>query len=1802
MVSPHHLPSGRIQKVRHPLMTPALFFLGVGMIVGGLWIVSTSGLVANHLKPRLEVELAQALNRTVAIGRLEGLLFNRLILKNVTISSPAKDSETLDITIDRVVVQYSLWDILVRKRSPADSLHQIQLIRPLIQFERSPEGEWKGPDLMSLPRRRYTAGPGIPPPVVPAIKISLVAGEIRLTDASHTASIRKLRGLLNLKDPSAVRLFLSGRTDRHRLQNIKISGILDLNQQDYRLSLKASRVGLRPFERVAKVTDYFEIMRGHADLELKVRSGKARSRVLIPGVRVDGKLVLYDVTGKTSLLARPLQNIFGVVHLADNQLIIKNVQAIFGKTTWSGQGSVENLEKPRLNIKVQSENLDLADLIESFPRLSQLPASGSGEAVISIKGQAPDLAVTGTFKIPQGKIGNLKIRKFETISRFKNNELRLLKARGIFARGWIEGSGRILFPETGPEPGRMDFQGSVQNLAAEEIASLFGLKDIQGRLDGILDLKGRLDQPILKGSLSASRIKIAKMNFRKVKGRLEYRRNVLDLDLKSDWENMTAVRLRVQGEHQAPGWALKKLRITQGRRELLSAEGDWSIARAGVFAGRVRTSDLPIKNIAFLPDAVSHLQGTLNFKGRLDGAFDRPALAGRFHTKSMLNVKGNKIDAQGEISLTPQKIELQKVHLDRKRIRLSGWIDLKKPVKLQGTLIMQKVDLENLAALGGMRSGQSRLSGQASGRVSLTGALKALKSKGTVTLAGLKWAGLSADSGSLEFSSSGRRLWIKKLEMLQRGGKFNAVLETDRKKNDRFFHILAWMESFEIGKKKWTGDLKIDGACDHNSPEPEYSGKLALDHLEVDGKALPSAEGELVLAGKKINLKRLQWGQSLSGSGEFSFGSELGGVFQLMLEKSDLDAVRALIVPGKEALGEPLSGSVQMILNRRQLNGKAHLNARQSEIRCEFNTLFSQTGKLGAYSGHIEMRDMRSATVFDLALLTEPENAPQGTLSGWVDFQGRAGRLKALSGDVDFLNFKLGHWHFKQLKTAWEANDKAVKILKLEGRQPLGSLQVSAGAMHFMPDGQHALNLDLKAENFHFFLKRIHGEFKLKGTLGLKPVHDLQLEIASPDFGLEKYVFGDFRAGVRYRGENLEIRTPPDCPFPIVGDLSLPPGGAVIFKRLTIADARHNYECINAAGRIDDEGTSDFLVKAHDVPADMIARCLGWPQPWTGIANGSVHYTDSQHIPHIRIKPKIENGSVIGLPFDVFYGDLVLDRDWLHFRGPEGAAVLRRYGKYTMFLTGKIPVPQDDAAAERMKGMEMDVSLSMPEGDLAYLVFVPHIASAGGKSSLELKLRGTMEYPSLSGRAGIVNGTIAPRLYAPEIKNIYADLKFEDNKMFIQRLEGRLGEGILKVTAGSSAPWACIFRRLQPHQLNLILDSGEEHLSLDATSEYEFVSADVKMRAWLRGTLEEPVIGGSMELANGQFTYPPRALTEYARQIDGAATRYDKLKIISRRNFWFYNDVVRAQIAPDNSVVLNGGKHDFSGEGQVEITKGSFSYLDTDFNLDPNEKTRVVLQGREKPRLQGLAKTVIRDVQIRDEGRRRDATIYLKVRGEIGALTAEFKSDPEMTKGQIVSLLTLGEDFSSWSGEEVDRKIRSGGAGLKDIPPVLGRWAGKLLGRQIEKEIKKIAPLDVIDIRLGGVQKLTDSIMEGDSNTGPAAAEGGTEVTGTSLLMNTQIDVGKYLTDDLFLNYRGILKESEGEPGSLSWQSLVGLEYHLDTSRKIKIYKNFDVDSGQELFLGIEGRTEFKSWSPEEEKEGRNDIAARMTPTPGKPD
>lgn len=1779
---PPHLPKARVQQIRHPLLSLSILLGSVLLLVGGFWLLSSSGLVANRFKPQLERELSTALNRSVTIDRIEGGLFDRVVLRNMRISNRTAGTESLDITIQRVVVQYSLWDILVRKRPLAESLYQIQLIHPLIRFERTPEGKWLGPDLASLPLGGLAAGPAAPAPLLPPIKLSLLAGEVRVQDGPRSMSLKNLKGLLNLRDPSAARLFLSGRTDPGRRQNVRLSGLLDLTQGTYRLGLNAAKLQLGAWGRVFKLSEWADMQSGQADLNLKLVSREPSDRDWLPGMSVSGRAVLYDLAFATRLLPVPIQNVFGVVSLEDRDLNLKNLQAVVGKTSWSAQGRIENLRAPRLHIRVQSQDLNLSDLTEVVPKFRQLRTTGSGQAAILIKGPAADLNVTGTFNLPEGQVGRLAIRKFEVISKYHAGQLRILLARGLLARGGIEGTGTISFgSENQPQPA-IRVQTNVKGVELADLSELLGLKSLQGKLDGSLAVTGALERPEFKGSFSSPRIRVEGVELKRLSGYSVLDGQTWTLRLLADWGPLSQAVLAGEVLRQGEGWKLQAATLTHGGRELLRVSGQWAGRGDQPWSGRITTRRLPLPLVPALPSSCRHLNGTVTFTGDLSGTPRQPELKGAFQAAPLLTADGLALDAQGQLRLSPRGLDVNEAWVDDQRMRLEGHVGWGSTDSLSAQLAFKRGSVRSLLLLAGQRPPRDTR-GHLNGQVVLSGTTQQVQSRGDVTFKNLAYRTLSADSGTLKFTTQGRRLWLKELSLVQPQGKFNAFVETELGKAPGPFQVLAWMENFRVGERTWSGDLRVRGTSLAGERET-YAAQLSLENFGVDGRSLPALRGQVEIRGSQVDFKNLTWGEKLTGQGSLTLSPNPQGRLELGFVQSDLEPLRTLLFPKWYPVPEPLTGSLRADLAQRHVAATLKAAGEQGNFQGDVELSFGVKA-WQSLEGRLQLDDMRTSTLLTLFQADRPEHAPQGRLSGQLLFSGREGRLEQHAGDLTFTGFVFGHWKFKSLHVAWEQTGDELKLKKLDGLQPVGSLQAESGRLQWDQDGQGRISLNLLADQFGFFSRTFSGHFAVRGSLRLQPEFDLRLAVASPDFQLNLYPFGDFRAQLQYQGENLIIRTPADYPLTIAGDLRLPPDGTVFFNRLTIADSRQTY--IDATGRVDGTNTSDLRIKVRNVNADIIARSLGWPQPWAGNTSGLFRYTDADKNVRMEIDVRIENGSVLNLPFDVCSGNLLVDRDWLYFRGQQAPVTLTRYGKYTLTLEGKLPLPQSPAAAAALKGAEMDLKVAMPEGDLSYITFIPYFSDASGRSGLDLRVHGTMDYPTLSGRAWAEKATLSPRLYAPRVKDVNLALAFDDNQVYIERMEGTVGEGRLRLSAGPLAPWACVFRRLQPHELNLRVDSDQKKLRLETTPDVEYVSALADLHVLLGGTYEAPVVSGQLELSDGQLTFPARPLTEFARNLKSANLGYDRFKLVTRNNLWFYNDVVRAQIKPDQSVVLNGGKYDFSAEGRIALAKGTFTYLNTDFNLDPNEEAAVLFPGREKPRLEGLAKTVIRNVEIKDEGRSRNATIYLRVQGEVGALKVTLSSEPDMTQAQIVSLLTLGEDYSSWSQEQIDQKVQAAGA------RVLGRLAGNLIGREIGRSIKKFTPVDVIDVRLGGVEKLADSIMAGEGNS-RSAQSGGSEITGTSLLQDTQIDVGKYVTDDLFLNYRGVLKDRGTEQGGLSWQSYLGLEYNLDPSKRIRVYKNFDVDSNQEVFWGIEGRMQFKGWVP---SDAETDSAA-TTPTP----
>jgi hypothetical protein len=1772
----HKLPKRRIEQARHPWLALGLILGFAALIVGGIWFVYASGMVANRYKPDIERELSKALNRPVTVERLEGGVFDRVVLRHVTIGAPASDPHSLNITIERVVVRYSLWDILVKKKALADGLREIQLIRPLIRFERDAQGVWHTPNLISWAGPNTSKVTALPP-----IKLTLTNGEMRFSAPGQTASLHHVRGFLNFKDSTRVPLFLSGRTGTEHSQNLKVSGELDLTRGQFNLGLTAENLALRPVDRLLQSSPFFEILEGSATISLKAKTRAAHKNDLIPGVDLQGKLVLNQCALKTSVVTVPVCGLVGVTLLNNDRLTIKSLQGELGKTLWQAKGTIEHLQRPTLFLTVEDSHLKLIDLVESFPRFGQLKTTGEGSAVISVQGTVPDLTATASLHLANGKIGQVRIQNFESISRYAQGELNLLLAKGVVAHGTAEGHGRIRLANTPGESPLVDFSLQAHALDLHELGSLLKISNGQGRLDAQLAVTGQLDHPTWRGEVTTPLLTLAGNEFKNFRATLLASPESVEVAAKTSWGALSDLEATLSLARKQKEWLIQPLRLSRQGEELLRISGKYVAGNPASLETTLKGKNLPLALLPAWPSALKQINGLFSLSGRCTGSLDHPELDVRIASTRLCQEAEPSLDLKGDLFWNGERLQVRSLDLDHRRVRLQGLVDFKSKTVETGAISLESCPVETCLRLAGVTPA---VHGRVQGSVNVNGPFSQLMSKGDLAFAALAGKGFAAQSGTAVFSSNGDNLWIKRFELNQGSGKFNATLETSHGKAG-YVRARVWLDKFELAGHRYSGDLKADGALQNNATDCNLA--MTTGNLERDAIALPPLAGTLVWQGGNhlLLVKNATWGNELNLTGQVNFEKTPFFSLQANFDHARLKTIREFFNRDAKAAKEPLTGSVRVQGTAGQAKADFNLLLGSGEINGTAQTLAAAGNTPAGLQLSLKFSKLKTQSLADLFLVKDLASVPDTKISGTFSLQPSAGKAPFTSGNITCTDFKYGQWTFSSLKAAWETHGDRIELEQLEGLQPDGSLKLSKGMWQIRPDGTYGLALDLAASNFYFFYKRFNGHFHLKGSVDSLDPFDLNLNVASSDFGLHNYTFGDLHADVHYKNDELRFQSLPGLPYKIVGYALLPPGGSVDFKRLEVSDAL--FKRVSAAGFIDGEGKgrSDFLVNVYGVPADTIARSFGWPQPWSGMARGSVHYTDPGDAVNVKIKVKVEDGSVLNIPFDSFSGTVLLEHDWLYFKAPEDAptpndpamangCVLRRGDKYTLLFKGRLPCPQTDAADKAMRGAEMDLNVVLPEGDLSYLVLIPYVASASGKSRLNLSIRGTMDYPSISGSATIEDGVIAPRLYTPKVDKVYADLRFDNNKMYIQRFEARLGEGSLTAKAGPAAPYAAVFRRLVPDELNLILESANGRLRLDATPDMEFISAWMTGKVTLNGTLDNPVFSGIIEFSDGNFVYPPNLLSHWAQDLKGGSVQYHDLRLITRKNFWFANDMLRAQIKPDNSVVFNGGKNDFSGEGRVAVSKGFFTYLDADFSLDTTQESSVTFQGRQAPVLHAVASTVIQNVQIKDEGKLRQVTIYMTVQGTVGALKLDLTSEPAMTQAQIMSLLTLGEDFSSWTKEQIDEKVQASGARM------LGRWAGSLIGQQIKSRLQKIAPVDVVGIRFGGVENAAGNIVSGGSNTQTSGSQVPAETTGMSLLQDTQIDLGKYLTQDLYLNYRATLKDRGVDRGGLAWQSLVGLEYNLDATRKLKFTKDFDADNGSELFVGIEGRTEFKGWKP----------------------
>ena len=185
-------------------------------------------------------------------------------------------------------------------------------------------------------------------------------------------------------------------------------------------------------------------------------------------------------------------------------------------------------------------------------------------------------------------------------------------------------------------------------------------------------------------------------------------------------------------------------------------------------------------------------------------------------------------------------------------------------------------------------------------------------------------------------------------------------------------------------------------------------------------------------------------------------------------------------------------------------------------------------------------------------------------------------------------------------------------------------------------------------------------------------------------------------------------------------------------------------------------------------------------------------------------------------------------------------------------------VPIVDAGGGSKAGEHMDVRLSVKDGGMALLTSVtPDLRWQGGLAAIDVRLRGPVEQPVLSGSASISRATLDCPLLRFPLTNAGAELRAGAGMLTVEALEARCGRrghirarGSLPVYGrGRGAPLLATLQQQAQHHV------ASHRLTVEATGMElrlrNMYSGQYDAQLALTDSLASPTVAGNMRFSKG---------------------------------------------------------------------------------------------------------------------------------------------------------------------------------------------------------------------------------------------------------------------------------------------------------------------------------------------------------------
>ena len=292
--------------------------------------------------------------------------------------------------------------------------------------------------------------------------------------------------------------------------------------------------------------------------------------------------------------------------------------------------------------------------------------------------------------------------------------------------------------------------------------------------------------------------------------------------------------------------------------------------------------------------------------------------------------------------------------------------------------------------------------------------------------------------------------------------------------------------------------------------------------------------------------------------------------------------------------------------------------------------------------------------------------------------------------------------------------------------------------------------------------------------------------------------------------------------------------------------------------------------------------------------------------------------------------------------------------------------------------------------DLAFFSGASPDWSSSGSINVQVRVTGTPQNPDLRGVAHLTNASFGWRGFFTTIIGVNGDLFFDQNRVTLNNLDGRVGAGTLR------AQGTALLENGTVQSMNIRFDAQDVRFRYP-----EGLRTVVGADLLLRGNWTSPLLEGNVKIQNlayrSDFESFLAVLTE--RNLTATSSPLGKMRLAvhieGSRNITIQNQLADVEARID--VDVKGTVDDPSMTGHVEASGGTLVFQGNRYRL-----TRGNIDFADPVRIDPV-------VDIEAESQVRDYRVILTVSGRGNKLRLSMRSDPPLPELEIVSLIAGGQ-------------------------------------------------------------------------------------------------------------------------------------------------------------------------------------------------